>query len=239
MKFLTLVVLLASLVSCGGSDGGGNSAGPVKERYQNAFSTLVRGQSANSKALGQIRSYDFNTETVTSAPVDTEEFSVVIKITDTNVYTYKVTTDKTDGSVEKEVSLESHDASQMDEILKLPGTYMLGDMLKFSMSFENDWEIGAANVNETYVLNASLNLGMPLCEMNMTVTSTGSIIRTSGTTPLPAISNNTNQTCGRILSSSELRAIDLSSIEFCDETTVDDEYSCESNRDMSFLTADL
>lgn len=239
MKLLTLAVLLASLVSCGGSGGGGNSGGPVKERYQNAFSTLVRGQSALSKTLGETRSYDFNTETVTSAPVDTEEFSVVLKIEGTNVYTYKVTTDKTDGSVQKEVSLESHDASQMDEILKLPGTYMLGDMLKFSMSFENDWEIGTANVKETYLLNASVNLGMPLCEMNMSVSSTGSMTRATGTTPLPALSSNTNQTCGRILSSRELRAIDLTSIDFCDETTADDEYNCESNRDMSFLTADL
>lgn len=239
MKSLTLAVLLASLVSCGDSGGGGNSGGPVKERYQNAFSTLVRGQSANSKSLGQIRSYDFNTETVTEAPVHTEEFSVVLKITGTNVYTYKVTTDKTDGSVEKEVSLESHDAGQMDEILKLPGTYMLGDMLKFSMTFENDWELQNATVNENYALNASVNLGMPLCEMSMTVSSTGSITRASGPTPLPAISSNTNQTCGRILSSVELAAIDLTSIEFCDETAADDEINCESNQDMSFLTADL
>lgn len=239
MKMLALVALLTSLVSCGGSGGGGNSGGPVKERYQNAFSTLLRGQSANAKSLGQIRSYDFNTETVTSAPVDTEEFSVVLKIEGTNVYTYKVTTDKVDGTVEKEVSLESHDASQMDEILKLPGTYMLGDMLKFSMTFENDWELQNASVKESYAMSASVNLGMPLCEMNMSISGTGTITNASGTTPLQAISSNTNQTCGRILTSAELAAIDLSSIDFCDETTADDEYTCESNKDMSFLTADL
>lgn len=241
MKTLALVVTLSTLVSCvdGDGKGGGSNGGPVKERYQNALSTLQRGQSADSKSQGQTRSYDWNTDTVSSAPVDKEEFSVVLKIEGTKVYTYNVETDKVDGTVEKSVELESHDASDMDEILKLPGTIMMGDVLMFSTTFESDWTLSTASVRESHALRASVNLGKPLCEMNMSLTSSGTMTTAAGSIPLPVISNNTVQTCGRILSSAELTAIDLSSIEFCDQTVADDEVSCESDRDMSFLTSDL
>ncbi len=240
MKTLALVVILSTLVSCvdGNGKGGGNSGGPVKERYQNAFSTLVRGQSADAIDKGQIRSYNWETETVTAAPVNTEKFSVVLKIEGTDVYTYNVETDKIDGTVEKEVILESHDGSNMEEILKLPGTIMMGNTLMFSTTFEGEWTLQSASVIESYEIKASMNLGMPLCEMNITMTSRGTITRSSISSPLPVISTDTIQKCGRILSSNELAAIDLSSIEFCDHTT-NDEVNCESERDMSFLTADL
>lgn len=243
MKTLALLALLSTLVSCieGNGSGGNSGGGPVKERYQNAFSTLARGQSALTKTRGETRSWDYETTTMTSEPVSTEESSVVLKIEGTNVYSYEVETDKTDGTTERKVSLESYDASQMDEVLKLPGTAIVGDRLVFSTTIDSEWTLSTATVNSKHAFNVSINLAKPLCEMFASISSTGTISRTDGTTTtLPVVTSDSVQTCGRILSSEELIAIDLTSVMFCDETQMDDEnYECESERDMSFLTADL
>lgn len=237
MKTLALLVVLATLISCGKS-GGGSNGGPVRQRYQDAFSTLARGQTSNSKNIGQVRSFDWDAETATTAPLNEEEFKVVLKIEGNKVYSYEVTTDKTDGSVDMKVSADSYKPSDMDAILALPGTAMSGDMLYFSDKFESDWELRSAKVNETYSMMAVVNLGKPLCDISISMTTSGIMIKNGITTVLPVLTSKDVETCGRIMTSAELRAIDLTSIDFCEEVA-DNERECESDRDMSYLTADL
>ncbi len=88
-----------------------------------------------------------------------------------------------------------------------------------------------------------VNRQNPYCDADATVRTTEAKLTFNGVvTPIPDTLTKQTFTCGRTLSVSELKELDLSDVTFCDDTIAEedeDSYSCESNKDLEYLTSDL
>lgn len=237
MKKLMLVAPLLVLISCG-KDSGGSSGNP-REKLLGALSAMKRGQTSQTITEGtQIL---INGDgSVTNEASKEEDFSVVLKIDGTNVYKYEIGKDLVEGSTDIEVTMTSYDQAQIDKMLQTPGISLNGNMLSVNFHDTIEYDFMSAIIKQTYTINASVNLAMPLCESYSSSNSSGTITANGTVTNFGPNTTTSRETCGPIFTASQMKDIDLTSVTFCDETQMEDEsYECESNKDMSWLTADL
>lgn len=237
MKMLALLTLLATLISCG-KDSGGSSGNP-REKLLGALSAVKRGQTSTTISEGTTVLIDADGST-TNESSNEEEFSVVLKIEGTDVYKYEIEKDLVEGTKEIEVTLISYGPEQLDQMLQTPGISLNGNNLSINFSDEVEYDYMDAIIQQIFNLSFSINLSMPLCEYFSQTTSSGTIKANGTITNFGPNITTTRETCGPIYNEIQLKEIDLSSVTFCDQTQMDDEnYECETNKDMSWLTADL
>ncbi len=237
MKKLALLALIPVLMSCG-KDSGGSSQNP-RQKIVNAYSAIQRGQTSSTISEGV--SLYINSDGTSRNETSREEgFSVVLRIEGSRIYEYERTKDLINNTEDIEVTLESFSTEEIDRILKLPNVSLNGDILNVSFSGTDEYDFGDARVSTTFNAIASINLGLPLCESSSNSTSSGTIAVNGTVTNYGPNTSTSRETCGPIYSSEQMKLIDLNAVTFCDQTQMDDEnYECESNKDMSWLTADL
>lgn len=237
MKKLMLIAPLLILVSCG-KDSGGSSGNP-REKLQGAISAMKRGQT--SQTITEGNNILINGDgTISNTASKEEKFSVVLKIDGSNVYKYEVEKDVTEGTTEIEVSMTSYDQAQIDQMLQTPGISLNGNMLSVNFHDTIEYDLMGSIINQIFTIQAQINLAMPLCESYSSSNSSGTITSNGTVTKFGPNTSTSRETCGPIFTDVQLKDIDLTSVTFCDETQMEDEnYNCESNKDMSWLTADL
>lgn len=237
MKKLMLVAPLLILVSCG-KDSGGSSGNP-REKLLGAISAIQRGQT--SQTITEGNNVLIHTDgSVTSEASKEEDFSVVLKIDGSNVYKYEIEKDMVEGTTDIEVTMTSYDQAQIDKMLQTPGISLNGNMLAVNFHDTIEYDMFSAIIKQTYTISASINLAMPLCESYSHSNSSGTITSNGTVTNFGPNTSTSRETCGPVFTADQMKDIDLTSVTFCDETQMDDEnYNCESNKDMSWLTADL
>ncbi len=236
MKKLFLLLSIIALVSCGKETT--TKKVPAREKFKDALSSLVVGQSTNMKYTGQDRHYDYGRRSISVYDINEDTLSIVLKIEGSKVYSYEVVTDHVDRTVRKIVRMKSYTMDELDSWLTLPGAVINGNLLIYKSNGTRSNSTMGGSVNEDYEFTYTLNFSKPLCEASTYDTSVGELIFRDQTIQGPRVSTQNIETCGRIYSRAEIKSIDLSNIIFCDET-FENQIDCSMNADMSYLTADL
>lgn len=236
MKKLFLLLSIVAFVSCGKETT--TKKIPAKERFKEALSSLVVGQSTNMKYIGQDRHYDYGRRSISVYDINEDTVSVVIRIEGAKVYSYEVVTDHVDRTVKRSVQVKSYTTDELDSWLTLPGAVISGNLMIYKGSGTRSNSHVGGSINENYEFTYTLNFSKPLCESSTYDTSVGELIFRDQTIQGPRVSSQNIETCGRIYSRAEIKSIDLRNIEFCDET-FESQVGCNMNADMSYLTADL
>ena len=232
MKKLMSLALLATLASCGGSGGSSSKIDP--QRFQEAALSAERGLVSIESSTGTDVSFsgdvDGNYTMVTEAE-NSEKYSVILKIEGTNIYKY----------VEESVEVDDVSAESLSEALKLPGASLNGSIITLNATEDWDFELSEnASVTSKLNFNVRIDLNDFHCSETSTVRQSKMKLTQNGVvTTAPDSQTNSTTKCEAALSSAALKALDLSAITFCEEsTTEEDEWNCEA-RNMEFLTDDI
>lgn len=243
MKFLFQVSLLSLVVSCGGD----KKSSSTSEMFTN-FIQIQRSIPRGQEILG--------TTQMTNNYIDTSEDGArwVVKQSNYTAQSQSIVL-KVEGELLyklEEFSSEGNITSRSISISLLPtfadlargpitGRIENGYYVDSSTDVQEAVEtenvtLGKAIMQMTDVNNIRVNLGSA-CEMSLSSTSSGTLTANGEVTATPVGSTEFGTTCGGVLTATELKALDLSDIEVCDETT--EEYKCEENKNMESLTNDL
>lgn len=245
MKQLLPLAVLMVLVSCNGNSGSKNNTDKIISKYE-ASLAFKRGIVSNEVDKGTTVDIKMNDQ-MTSFSLDLKQVNrkekrIILKVDGDDVYTYVETNE--DGETSKEVVLEkSNPVKDLKEVLDTKQGYISGDqlILKVSSGVE-EHEISAETdtiMISTFNVNASINLNNPHCSSVADISQTTQLKNAGVLGKKVATSEHQITTCGPVLSDEQLKQIDLSNIEFCDDRNEEsDESNCEV-KDMSFLTADL
>lgn len=236
MKTLFLLVIIVVFVSCGKETT--EKKVPAREKFKDALSSLVVGQSTNTKYTGQGRHYDFGRRSISVYDINEDTVSIVLKIEGSKVYSYDVVTDHVMRTVKRTVELRSYTMHDLDSWLSMPGAVVSGNFVIYKASGDRANSTMNGSIREDFQSEFSMNFTKPLCESSDYDSSTGVMIFRDQTIPGPMVSTQNIETCGRIYSRAEIKSIDLRNIEFCDGT-FEHQMGCSVNTDMSHLTADL
>ncbi len=242
MKKLMSVALLATLASCGGS--GGSSSKMSSQQIQEAVLSVERGLVSIESKAGTESTFRGDVDgnySVETGPENSEKYSVILKIDGTKIYKYVEERDLIEDTVSKSVEVEDLSADGLIEALKLPGASLNGSIFNLNSTQDFDFEISDnAAVSSKVSFNIRVDFNAFHCSMtssirqfDMTLTQNGAV------TTAPDSQTNATTKCEAALSSAELKALDLSAITFCEESTTEDgEDKCEI-RNMEFLTDDI
>ncbi len=243
MKKMMSLALLATLVSCGGS--GGSSGSKLNpEQFQEAALSVERGLVSIESKKGTEHYYSGDTEgdyTVTLKSVKSDEYSVILKVDGTKIYKYVEERDLLEGTVDKSIEVDDLSAEGLREALSLPGANLSGNIFTVSMSDDFDFELGdGVLATSKYNVKLRIDLANFHCSSTSSVREfDGKLTQNGVVTRLPDAGTASTTRCEAAWSTAQLKALDLSAITFCeDSTTEEDEVVCEE-RNMEFLTDDL
>jgi|GEM_PF-3971630 len=243
MKKIMSLALLATLASCGGS--GGSSGSKINvEQFQEAALSVERGLVSIESKNGTEHHYSGDVDgnyTVETRPVKTDEYSVILKIDGTKIYKYVEERDLLEDTVTKSVEVEDFSADSMREALSMPGASLNGSIFNVKMTQDFDFELGEnASVASKYDLSFRVDLKAFHCSSTSSIREYNVKLTQNGVVTSAADSGTASTTsCEAALSAAQLKALDLSAITFCeDSTTEEDEVVCEQ-RNMEFLTDDI
>lgn len=157
-----------------------------------------------------------------------------LKIKGNNNYVLEEELDLKTKKVSRVVRLESLDLNaEINKLIAAGKASVSGDTLNIDMKEVFDDE----NSKMTFALKGTADLRSVLCSLDTETTMdyTQKKPTEQSVNDLRSISSSR---CAETLSRTELKSLDLSSVEFCDERNEDD-VKCEDKQDMSFLTFDL
>lgn len=242
MKKLMSLALLATLASCGGSGGSSSKIDP--QRFEDAALSVDRGLVSIESKTGTDVSFDVDVDgnvTMSTETENSQQYSVILKIEGTKIYKYVEDRNLLTGDVDKSVEVDDVSAETLSEALKLPGASLNGSIFTLNATQDWDFEVSEnASVTSKLNFNVRVDLNAFHCSETSTVRQTNLKLTQNGViTSAPDTQTNSTTKCEAALSSAELKALDLSAITFCEEsTTEEDEWNCES-RNMEFLTDDV
>lgn len=239
-KLLPLSVLL-TLVAC---NGGSSSSKPnfekIVQNYESNF-VVERGMVSLTKTVGTEANIDINNDgtfNLVSKNVNREERNIVIKVEGNKVYKYIESKNLSDGTVSKSLELETNNASsELKEILSTGKGKLEGDTLVMNSSDKSESDESGFHYVSNYSFNVRVNLLKPFCETNGLINE-NIVANYNGVEKKLSTGQTMQGTCEGKLAASQIKAIDLSKIEFCEEAA-NDEMDCKEDQDMSFLTSDL
>ncbi len=256
MKVFGLLAFLTVLASCNGSSGGGSipSKGvridPVTaDKFEEAIRSQTAGMVNINNENGAYVDLTFNEATgkydSKIAKMNSKDRDTILKIDGDMIYTLEETFEA--GKLEpvsRKVKMESMEQLVKDITEPLPpGTTMTNNgvrlTLKFKFSYTNDLSRDGKNVSQTSNTSAvaTINLNNIRCSQLTSMTTTSTLTADGVTTKLPTTDSGNSNTCGPTLTSAQLKAIPLTNIELCDETSGDDnaEIKCHTEADLSHL----
>ncbi len=235
MKNVTLLSLLATFVACSGSGGGGNKTN--LEAYRSGL----------TQSLGEVTITKYDGETVEIGSKDGKATigrkssvytskEIVLRVQGNEVYT--LNEDIIDGKVENRyVQLVTTDpVAELQKLVDRGDARIDGNTLYIQASNSDQMEYLGSTLDFTTSITGSTSLERPNCNFSATMTE-NVVMNTDGVeTSIKDIKSSQKASCEKNLSSAELKAINLSNVLFCDDSS--DSY-CEENKDMSFLLNDL
>lgn len=249
MKILLLLTLAITLVGCGNSKNK-NSNNEYFNRYQDALQGQKAGLVLESNRSGFDYDIDFDDETklfsVIKETVKSSEREVILRVEGDKIYKYVEHT--YNGFLNKSVVLESIalESKRTEEIMKLINFNINEDRLVGTLTMEgflSEYDTGeevATISGGQNVFLINLNINNILCDSSTISTSSGQTFTSpTSTQKLDTLSTSSIGICPAKLSRADLKKIDLKKIEFCDESKETDEYNCEDDQDMSFITEEL
>ena len=251
MKKIALMTLsLAIVSSCGAKSSAGANNG-VYSRVQDALHAQKAGQVTESSVSGTQHeiSYDDATNlfSVAKAPLKYKSREIVLKVDGDHIYKYSEYW--SNNSTGREVQMESIalETKRMDEQLnkidfKNDGDYLVGTLKMNGFGSVEEYvsgEVRAEISAGSNVISIRMHSSNLFCDISTTSITSGQTFKSPNlTTKLDTVSDSSTGTCPESLSTTELKKIDLTKIEFCDETKESGE-ECQEDKDMSFITKEL
>ncbi len=176
---------------------------------------------------------------LTTTPVNTRTTSVVINIDGNKIYKHLTIQDLNTKLTTTMVVMENENIQQeLREILDSGKGRVIGDNLVLKFSEEMPSEGGEVQYAKKLSFDATVNLWRPHCDSKTQIKATGSIFINGELDSTKNYVTTDISTCEQNYTDKQLKALDLSSIEYC--SYPDGELKeCETERDMSFLTSDL
>lgn len=211
------------------------AANPELEAIFKKYESSLMNLKVGMKSVSDVESTDFELApdgTMTTRLTKKYVTSVLLKVDGTKAYEYEVTKNVVSGEEQAVVNLndykyESNETSDIKNI-KVNNHVLSGD---FSGKFEDEYSSYIFKGSFTKDLLSSMFCGSTLnLVANYTDLSSGTVY------PMKDVENNK---CNGSMPISEIKKIDLSEVEFCDNTLPDDSSDICETRDMSFLTSDL
>lgn len=252
-KILAPLFMLPLLFACGkksssSSGSGTEDIGELLRQQQEAIRLLPRGHLTISTTTGITHDWSLNTELSKwvwkERAEHSQEKEIILRKDNDLTYTLLEERDLITRNVYRRVALERESFAEMEEILQIPGIRVVDRVLfvPFDFSVESDFttpEGGTAILAMNGHVEAQVNLKAPGCDIIAKTTGIHTMTQNGATETLPATTSTAVTVCGGVLSNAELKALDLSSVTFCDETIETEEDNCQYNTNMSFLTSDL
>lgn len=246
MKNLLLLTLSITLISCGnsGSNGSDNNA---FNKYQDALKAQKAGQVVLMNYAGMDYDFDFDETTNQFSPVKRSfggfDRSVVLKVEGDLVYKYLQNSWGGEEVVLESIALETKRTEEaMKEIdFKPQGDYLVGTLNTeaYGDEYERDG-VRATISGGRRIFTIKLKTNNMLCDFHTVSATSGQIFTSEGvTTKLESVGDEVIGSCPASMTSAELKKIDLTKIDFCDQSKETDEDHCEEDQDMSFLTEEL
>lgn len=244
MKKLLPLIALITLVSCNDSLRSrstiSNNSNTV-DRYSSGLSTK-RGTVAYIKKQGSELAIDFtkSSDMLATTPVNIRTTSIIINVDGNKAYKHLTIENLITKETTKKIVLEIENTHQeLKEILDSGKGKVAGDnlLLQFSEEYPSSGDPELEIIKKSS-FNATVNLWMPHCDSKTQITSSGTLIINGEVNSTKKFQTTEISTCEKSYSDKQLRALSLSSIEFCSYPNGEEE-QCESDRDMSFLTSDL
>jgi hypothetical protein len=227
MKMISLALLAVSFSAFANNP----ELDAIFKKYESSLMNFKVGM----KSVADVESTDFDIAedgTMTSKLTKKYVTSVLLKVDGTKVYEYEVTKDLSSGeeSIVLMLSDYKYDSSSESDFsnIKMVNHLLSGDFTgKFDDRFSSYSYKGSftKDLLTSFFCGSTNNVAGDYTDL-----STGRVY--------PMKDNQINK-CNGIMPTSEIKKIDLTEVEFCDNTLPDDsEKMCET-RDMSFLTSDL
>lgn len=247
MKIFGMIALLSVVTACGGSGGGGQSKGKTldpltQDKFEEAIRSLAPGMVTIETSVGSTYNLDRDENGKYSAKVESDNTTTeetVLKVDGDDLYTLVVETDDDNGEVDRHVKKESREKLVRNYSEPLPKGFTIsisGNKLSVAGTMTDDWEVEpGTKLVSSFTMNMSMNLDDIRCSSRSKTTSSGKLIQDGKTTKLPNTVSTDITGCGRTLTRTELRALDLSNISLCDETAGDEDVNCEGNQDLRHL----
>lgn len=247
-----LMTVLTLLSSCGG--GGGSSS--KENRFIDPQTADKMEQAIRSQKAGMV---GIRTENGNSYYVDIDNNEVIVKEDLTNetdketilkvagdaIYTLRESFENGSATpYNRKVIKDSLERMVKELSEPLPeGTSVSvkNNILTIKLNFNYSYDY--MNTGRSVITNArvngyfTLNLDNPRCSSRSSSVTASSVKVDGVETKLPNSTSNSAETCGADLSQAQLRALDLSSIELCDESVDggESETTCDSATDLSYL----
>jgi hypothetical protein len=227
---MKLLALSFSIIASFSAVAGNPQLDEIMKKYEASLFNFKIGLSYKDNTVGKTLSFN-EAGQIVLAPMKTLTEKIILKVEGTKIYTIVKETDlitsESDISVElTETMLDTNDG-------EYTAISVANNVLTFNYKAEQTDENGSGALITAKITK---NLLSPMvCNMKMDSVVTLSS-QDLGTFKLPA---TLTSVCGPIVAREELKKLDLTNIEFCDQTMSDDgEVTC-STQDMSFLINEL
>jgi hypothetical protein len=234
LKNFALISLFSTLVACSGSGGGGSKSN--LEAYRSGL-TQSRGEVTVTQHDGETFDIGVEDGKVTigrKANVYTSK-EIVLRIEGNEIYT--LNEDIIDGKVENRyVRLDTSDpVADLQKLLDNGQARIAGNTIHLQLNDTDQMDYLGSTLDFTFSTTGTGSLVKPNCNFSATMIQ-NVVMNTNGVvSSIKDIKSTQKGTCDKKLSSAELKAINLSDVSFCDDST---DSNCE-NKDMSFLVNDL
>lgn len=241
MKKLLPVLILTTLVACGGNSGGSQTnAEKMQEISKLMIDNTKRGMvkiMTDSGSENDIDLSDGKAE-VKSKNINKVTTETVLKIEGSLVYILSEEEDNASGTTSRKVDLEDMnvDMGPANDFFKNLNITKDENSMYISGTIDNSWEYEGTKLEALVNITAVISLSKP-CSSSHSAKDLSQVLTVNGLRKsLPLHERNSISKCGKTLSNNELKALDLKNIMFCD--TRSEDYSCQ-RQDMSNLTSDL
>lgn len=250
MKMLMPVAALLLLASCNEKKSS-SSPSPITpeqviERLEGSLKELKVGDGSHGTFKGE--QWFFNQDMPSLAVVphkttfDLRSWKVTLKVEGDKYYSFERSL-HSDNTASDQISIYSKgkELNDLRMVLEAPGSSASNGRISFKIT-TNDVELDSipsenAIITANSTMNGSVSMANPLCDVSFNLDYHDIVASINNVTqPLAAASIQTQINCEKV-TLAQVKALDLSSITVCDETT--DETNCSDDQDMRHLTADL
>lgn len=244
MKTIVPLLILATIVSCNDTSRTRSTITNNDKVISQYSSALVaqRGTVATLKNQGSEFAVNLTKTNglLETTPVSTRTTSVIINIDGNKIYKHLTIQDLITKQTTKKVVMDNENVQQeLKEILDSGKGRVIGDNLSLKYSEEMPAsEDDEFEMMTKFTFEATVNLWRPHCDSKSQISATGTMMINGNVDSTKSYVTKETSTCEKTYTDKQLKAIDLSSIEFCSYPNGEDE-QCEADRDMSFLTSDL
>ena len=246
MKNLLLLSLSITLISCGNS-GGNGSNNDAFNKYQDALQAQKAGLVMVMNYTGTDIDLDFDYTTNQFKAVKNSfagyDRAVVLKVEGDLIYKYIENSWGGEEVVLESIALETKrtEEAMRNIAFRNQGDYLVGTLN--TEAYGDEYEVNGVRATISggrRITTIKLKTNNMLCDFHTVSTTSGQIFISEGvTTKLESVGDEVTGSCPPSLTSAELKKIDLTKIQFCDESKETDENNCEDDKDMSFLTQEL